>query len=56
MVDHLSDSKENRSLSSEGWEGDLKVKVGLQHGSVHCCLLLYPVSREVVYIPSFCIH
>ena len=32
--------------SSEGYEGDLKVKVGLQHGSVHCCLLLSPVSIE----------
>ena len=32
------------------------MKVGLQHGSVHCCLLLSPVRIEVVYIPSCCMH
>ena len=32
------------------------MKVGLQHGSVHCCLLLSPVSIEVVYIPNCCMH
>ena len=43
-------------MSSEGCEGDLKVKVGLQHGAVHYCLLLSPVSRGVVYIPNCCMH
>ena len=41
-----------------GLRKSFEVKVGLHHGSVHCCLLpswmLSPVRREVACLPSCC--